>query len=163
MEELTKTSILSLLSQVDRKGMDNVISYLLHSDYFTAHCHHHHRFKGGLAEHSLGVYWAMRAFAPYLLDESCRIVALFHDLCTTHHKDYDAIGNHRHGQRSVDLLDVLEFELHEDERLAISRHMHHVPSSELNAGTMLWHFLHLCDSRSAQAKVNDCKLDGLEK
>ena len=107
MEELTKTGIISLLSQVNREGMGNVIAYLFESNYFTAHCHHHHRYKGGLAEHSLGVYWEMRALAPLLPDESCRIVALLHDLCTTRLEGYDDIARHLHGQRSLALLDVL--------------------------------------------------------
>lgn len=146
---LSKTEIISLLSDVNRDGMGNVIAYLEHSDYFTARCHHHHRFKGGLAEHSLGVYWTMRAFAPDLPDESCRIVALFHDLCTSRLEGYDAIGYHHHGQRSVELLDALGFDLHDDERLAISRHMHHVPSSERSSETELWYYLHLSDRKNA--------------
>lgn len=149
MEELTKTGIISLLSQVNREGMGNVIAYLFESNYFTAHCHHHHRYKGGLAEHSLGVYWEMRALAPLLPDESCRIVALLHDLCTTRLEGYDDIARHLHGQRSLALLDVLGLELHEDERLAICRHMHHVPLSEQSELTELWHYLHFCDRRNA--------------
>lgn len=145
----TKQQILSLLGDVDREGMDRVIAYLEHSDYFTAHCHHHHRYKGGLADHSLGVYWTMRAFAPELPDESCRIVALLHDLCTTHLAEYDAIGYHHHGQRSVDLLEALGFDLHDDERLAIGHHMHNVPITEHSSETDLWHFLHFCDRRNA--------------
>jgi hypothetical protein len=46
-------------------------------------------------------------------------------------------------------LDVLGFELLEDERMAISRHMHHVPQDELSEDTKLWYFLHLCDRQSA--------------
>lgn len=149
MSGQTKQQIISLLSDINREGIGRVIAYLEHSDYFTARCHHHHRFKGGLAEHSLGVYWSMRAFAPHLPDESCRIVALLHDLCTSHMEGYDTIGRHHHGQRSVYLLDALEFDLHDAERLAICKHMHHVPSSDLNPETELWHFLHFCDHRNA--------------
>ena len=145
----SKTQIISLLSDINREGIDNVIAYLEHSDYYSAHCYHHHRYRGGLADHSLGVYYEMRAFAPNLPDESCRIVALLHDLCTTHLEGYDAIGHHHHGQCSVDLLDALGFDLHDEERLAISHHMHHVPSSSLNSETELWHFLHFCDHRSS--------------
>jgi hypothetical protein len=43
----------------------------------------------------------------------------------------------------------LGFDLHDDERLAISRHMHHVPPYELNEKTKLWHYLHFCDRRNA--------------
>jgi len=145
----SKSQIIALLSDINREGIGNVIAYLEHSDYFSTHPYHHHRFEGGLAEHSLGVYWEMRAFAPDLPDESCRIVALFHDLCTTRLEGYDAIGYHHHGQRSAEMLDALGFDLHDEERLAISRHMHHVPPHELNEKTRLWHFLHFCDRRNA--------------
>ena len=145
----SKAQIISLLSDVNREGISNVIAYLHQSDYFTAHCHHH-RYEGGLADQSLDVYKKVRAIAPELPDESCRIVALFHDICTSHLEGYDAIAHHHHGQRSVDLLNVLGFDLHEDELLAISQHMHHVPWDKLSEDTKLWHFLHLCDKQSAK-------------
>lgn len=146
----SKAEVISLLSDVPRRGMDNVIAYLENSDYFTTHCHHHHRYVGGLADHSLGVYREMRKIAPDLPDDSCRVVALFHDLCTTKLEGYDEVGYHHHGQRSVDLLDVLGLELLDEERLAISRHMHHVPVSAHGDATKLWHFLHLCDRSNAK-------------
>jgi len=149
MTSNTKSEIVSLLSDVNREGISSVIGYLHHSDFFVAHCHHHHRYEGGLAAHSLDVYQQMRAMAPDLSDESCRIVALLHDICTSHSQGYDAVGHHHHGQRSLELLDTLGLELHEDERIAISRHMHHVPSAGLNKQTALWDCLHKCDKMSA--------------
>lgn len=145
----SKQEIISLLSDIEREGMGNVISYLVKSDYFTAHCHHHHRYKGGLADHSLGVYFEMIKMAPHLPDESCRIAALFHDLCTSHLEGLDEIGRHHHGQRSVDLLDVFGFELLNEERIAIANHMHHVPLSKMDETTELWHVLHTCDRKNA--------------
>lgn len=147
----TKQQVISLLGDINRKGMDNVIAYLERSDYFTAHCHHHHHYEGGLADHSLGVYWEMRASAPELPDESCRIAALLHDLCTSHLEGYDDIGRHRHGQRSERLLEALGLTLSNEEHLAISNHMHHVPSAERNLPTTaLWYWLHHCDRRNAR-------------
>lgn len=145
----SKSQILSLLGDVNRQRIDNVITYLFQSDYFIAYCHHHHRYEGGLADHSLDVYLRMRAIASELPDDSCRIVALLHDICTSHHEGNDAIGRHHHGQRSIDLLDVLGLELQEEERIAIRQHMRHVPFSLLSEDTKLWHFLHLCDKLSA--------------
>lgn len=142
-------TFVSLLKDINRESIGNVTAYLFQSDYFTAHCHHHHRYEGGLADHSLDVYKRMRALAPELSDESCRIVALFHDICTTHLEEFDSIGYHQHGQRSVALLDALGLELRDDERLAIRYHMHHVPLEEQSEATVLWHFLHLCDKLSA--------------
>ena len=156
MKVHTKDRIISLLSDINREGIVSVISYLHHSDYFTTHCHHHHRHDGGLAEHSLDVYQRMRIMKPELPDDSCRIVALLHDICTTHMEGYNVVGSHHHGQRSVDLLDVLGFELHPDERLAISHHMHHVPTSKQDEHTLLWHCLHQCDTLSAQSH-NSCR------
>jgi len=149
-----KVAIISLLGDVNREGIGNVIAYLFQSDYFTAHCHHHHRFEGGLADHSLDVYNRMRALAPDLSDESCRIVALLHDICTSHLEEFDSIGHHQHGKRSVALLDELGLELCDDERLAIRYHMHHVPLEEQSEVTKLWHFLHLCDKQSANDDKN---------
>lgn len=144
-----KTEIISLLSEIDRKGMERVIAYLDESDYFTTHCYHHHRYGGGLADHSLDVYHRMREAAPELPDESCRIAALLHDLCTTHLQGYNEVESHHHGKRSVELLKALGFELTEDEWVAISRHMHHVPTAEQNEQNMLWYYLHKCDKESA--------------
>ena len=149
MNASTKSEVISLLSDVNREGINSVISYLHHSDYFAARCYHHHRYEGGLADHSLDVYHRMREMAPDLPDESCRIVALFHDICTSRLFGYDAVSHRRHGQRSLDLLDTLGMKLREEERIAISRHMHHVPSAELNERTALWDCLHECDKRSA--------------
>ena len=148
----SKLEIISLLSDIDRDGMGNVIAYLINSDYFSAHCHHPPRYKGGLADHSLGVYHEMIDMAPHLSDNSCRIVALFHDLCTSHLEGYDEVGRHHHGQRSVDLLDVLGFELLDEERMAIANHMHHVPSSKMDETTELWHVLHTCDRKNANSE-----------
>lgn len=145
----SKAEIISLLSDVNREGIGSVINYLHHSDYFTASCHHHHRYEGGLADHSLDVYRRLRAMEPDLSDESCRIAALLHDICTSHLEGFNVIGRHHHGQRSVDILDALGLELHEDERLAICNHMHHVPLRQLNNKTRLWFCLHECDHTSA--------------
>lgn len=145
----SKAEIISLLSDVNREGISSVINYLHHSDYFTAHCYHHHRYEGGLADHSLDVYRRLRHMEPNLLDESCRIVALLHDICTTHMEGFNEIGSHHHGQRSVDMLDTLGLDLHDDERLAICKHMHRVPLHQLTIDTRLWFCLHECDHTSA--------------
>ena len=115
----TKEQIISLFSEIDRPGKDRVLSYLCQSTYFTAKCHSHHRFRGGLAMHSLGVYREMKAMNTGLPDESLRIVALLHDLCTSHHADYNHIGRGHHGGRSLALIGELGFQLTEEEKMAI--------------------------------------------
>ena len=53
-----KDTIVSLLRSVKRKGIEAVIRYLEDSGFFTApsSINRHHNWKGGLAEHCLGVY-----------------------------------------------------------------------------------------------------------
>ena len=149
-----KEQIISLFSEIDRPGKDRVLTYLCQSTYFTTPCHSHHRFRGGLAMHSLGVYREMKAMNTGLPDESIRIVALLHDLCTSHHTAYDHIGRHHHGGRSVALLDQLGFPLTEKERLAIGSHLHQVRWKEaghpFNKKAQLWNYLHMCDHLNAK-------------
>ena len=149
-----KEQIITLFGEIDRPGTDRILTYLSESTYFTARCHSHHRFRGGLAKHSLGVYREMKAMNTGLPDESIRIVSLLHDLCTSHHPEYDHIGCHHHGSRSVDLIDELGFTLTEEERLAIEKHMHRVPWKKpghpFNKKAQLWYYLHKCDHLNAE-------------
>ena len=85
----------SLLGQVKREGMDNLISFIKKSDFYTAPAstRYHSNFKGGLLIHSLNVYdrlyqklqnddaW-FRNGKTYS-DETLIIVALLHDVCKT--------------------------------------------------------------------------------
>ena len=71
----TKEDILALLQGINRPGIDNVIKYLKESSYFTARCHSHHQFRGGLAVHSLGVYNEFEKLNTGLPEDSIRIVS----------------------------------------------------------------------------------------
>ena len=149
----TKEQIISLFSEIDRPGKERVLSYLCQSTYFTAKCHSHHRFRGGLAMHSLGVYREMKALNTGFPDESLRIVALLHDLCTSHHADYNHIGRGHHGGRSLALIGELGFQLTEEEKMAIVKHMHPVHWKEaghpFNEKAQLWNLLRKCDHLNA--------------
>lgn len=94
-----KDTILSLLGRVEREGMDRLIDYLENKcDFFTAPAStkYHSAVKGGLARHSLNVFYRLlqlvsneqKMDGSYMgqndqLDQSVIIVALLHDICKT--------------------------------------------------------------------------------
>lgn len=93
---------------VHREGAENLLSFLLASDFFEApaSARYHSASAGGLCQHSLNVYDCLRAYLArprvqqvYKLtgedysEESVAIVALLHDLCK--------IGCYRPGFRNV--------------------------------------------------------------
>ena len=85
----------NLLGQVKREGMDNLISFIKKSDFYTAPAstRYHSNFRGGLLIHSLNVYdrlcqklqndevWFKNG--KTYSDETLIIVALLHDVCKT--------------------------------------------------------------------------------
>lgn len=114
-----KEEFISLLSSVKRPGIENLITWLEEkSDFFEApssSCYHG-AYEGGLCQHSLNVYHALKAGVEMtkslalaekqlddITDETLIIVALLHDLCKTNFyqketkvfKD-DATGNWHH-------------------------------------------------------------------
>lgn len=76
---------------IHREGLENLLTYLNNSDFYTAPCsgRYHGSYSGALVEHSLNVYQEFWNIAPiYGFDpsnieqvESSAIVCLFHDLC----------------------------------------------------------------------------------
>lgn len=85
--ELVKSTILNLLRDIHRSGMDNLINYLLSSDYFTAPAStkYHSNIPGGLAFHSLNVrnllFEKNKQFNLGISEESINITGLLHDFC----------------------------------------------------------------------------------
>ena len=97
MEE-NKAEIIALLELTGRDGIDKLINYLSKHDYFTAPAstQYHLSVAGGLAQHSLHVYYNMmelyfgadwRTLTEYttrdgaIEHDSIIIAALLHDLC----------------------------------------------------------------------------------
>lgn len=83
-----KERFLDLCSKVKRDGMNELISYLEGSDFFTcpASAKYHGAYEGGLLEHSLNVYdefERLRKAYPEatVKDDTAIIITLFHDLC----------------------------------------------------------------------------------
>lgn len=144
-----KLRIFSLLETTQRTGMDHVIDFLNNSLFFDIGCHRHHRYAGGLADHSLGVYDAALENNLSCDINSIIITTLLHDLGDLHYKNF-----HGHGRKSVAILADLKFELKPDEYHAIRFHMSHRPSIdhqtelhefEVARNEPLWNLLHLCD------------------
>ena len=165
----TKIEIKELLSSTEREGMENVIHYLEESGFYEApsSINRHHNWKGGLAEHCLGVYRIASELNNELPHESLVIAGILHDICKASKLYYDADGIiHRrhthikgHGRRSIKLLEQCGLLLTEDERLAIRWHMggHHASNEEraeverarLNP---LWKVIHKADQLDASGK-----------
>ena len=84
---MTKDNIINLWKLTDRPGINELITFLIDSDFFTAPCSvkHHLAKPGGLAEHSLNVYTLLsekaQRFCIQAPHESVIICALGHDLC----------------------------------------------------------------------------------
>lgn len=85
----------SILSSVDREGMDRLIKYFRKSDFYTAPAstRFHSCHEGGLLEHSLNVYDCLMSkhnseiwkdILNDVPDESLAIAALCHDTCKTY-------------------------------------------------------------------------------
>lgn len=81
-----KEEFLSIANTIERDGVKELISWLVSTDFFKAPAstRFHNSFEGGLCEHSLNVYHNLiqlkNLYCPEISDESCKIVALFHDL-----------------------------------------------------------------------------------
>lgn len=81
-----KGKIVSLLKETERYGIDNLIEAMEAKGFFAAPCSgaHHLSREGGLAEHSLNVYFGMleldKALGSELPADSIIICGLLHDL-----------------------------------------------------------------------------------
>ena len=115
--------IISLLSEVKRSGIDNLIKFIQDSDYLTtAQCHSHHKCPHGLMMHSLEVLDTMlQDNLAGIPRESLILTALCHDLGKAR-LDGKQIGRGGHPRRSLAILKKCGVELTEDERDAILNH-----------------------------------------
>ncbi|MBQ8072098.1 MAG: HDIG domain-containing protein [Bacteroidales bacterium] len=114
-----KERILSIIRSTGREGTEEVIGYLLGSNYFTRQNVSHHKQEGGLARHSLEVYDIMMSGRGKISPDSIAVAALFHDLGKTRK------GSGSHGDRAVAILRECGFPLSDDEKTAISTHHGH--------------------------------------
>ncbi len=79
-----KQRFLELLRSTNREGIEDFILFLEKTDFFTAPAStkFHNSFEGGLLQHSLNVYDALKKLVgDEWPDETIIIVALLHDVC----------------------------------------------------------------------------------
>lgn len=128
-----QNEIISLLMSTGRSGIERVLLYLDSCGFYTAPSSvgGHHNWKGGLAQHSLGVYREAVKANGGVSTPSIIIAALLHDVCKGRKFYVDAIGRikthhlhiHGHGYRSYVLLKNQGLNLSGEERRAIQYHM----------------------------------------
>lgn len=145
-----KEEFIELLKQIDREGMDKLIDFLNHSDFFEAPAstRFHGSFKGGLLEHSMKVYEILKTKTQD--SDSVKIIALLHDICKAnfYKVDYRNAKNEQgvwekvpyytvddtipygHGEKSVMMLSEF-IKLTPEERYAIRWHMGFTEPKEL--------------------------------
>jgi hypothetical protein len=167
--ERNKSEISSLLLETNRNGMRNIIRYLEESGFYEAPSStcRHHNWRGGLAEHCLGVYRIASDLNAGLPHDSIVIAGILHDICKASKLFYDSDGNIQrrhthikgHGLRSIKLLEKCGLLLTEDERLAIRWHMggHHASLEERREvesarNNPLWKLIHKADQLDASGK-----------
>ena len=51
-----KQAIIDRLRATKRENIENIIDYMENKGFFTYHCHRHHHYPGGLAEHAWQTY-----------------------------------------------------------------------------------------------------------
>lgn len=158
--------ILGLLRSTDRKGVEKVIAYMEKYDFFNvpSSIHHHHNYRGGLAQHVLAVYDLMRDYDPSLPADSVAIVSILHDICKADKWHYQSDGglrrNHgkdqRRGRKSIKILKDCGFDLTEAERLAIRWHMggHNAKAEDIDDAARarmepLWKVLFKCNKEDS--------------
>lgn len=124
-----KQAIIDRLRATKRENIEIVIDYMEKHGFFTYHCHRHHHYDGGLADHAWQTYQITLRLdaerctndsnAKKLDEDSIAIAAILHDLCDCSGLR-DIIG---HGRRSAKILKEIGFKLTQEEFLAIRFHM----------------------------------------
>lgn len=168
--ESNRQQIIGLLRSTRRAGIEQVIKYLDDNGFFIvpSSVHHHHNWKGGLAQHSLNVYKRAANWSTGdVSDDSLIIACLLHDICKADLLCYDRKGNlcrinrhtHGHGARSIRILERCHLDLLDTERRAIRWHMggnnaHSDENAEVNRTRkeVLWKYVYHADKEDAGRK-----------
>ena len=118
-----KERVLSMIREINRPGTETLIDYIDTTNYFTtAQCYSHHKYEGGLVDHSLEVLDAMlKNNDAGLSSESITVAALFHDLGKAT-VDGNKFSSSFHPIRSLQILNHCGYELTQEEADAISGH-----------------------------------------
>ena len=132
-----KGTIISLLRATGRENIESMIDWMEKNSFFEAAAskNMHNAFKGGLAKHSLDVYYEAMALnkSKGLPQSSVTLCALLHDVCKADQFYVDASGSPQcneykkrkgHGLRSVFIVTQTgKLPLNYDEAMAIWWHM----------------------------------------
>lgn len=179
---LKREKVKSLLSKVERPGMQELLEWLDTSGFYfaPASTRFHGSYEGGLIDHSLNVYETLVSMSNSmnfgLSNDSMIISALLHDVCKAdlYYKEGNKYMTNRqalaegHGQRSVMMIKKF-MELKVDEEAAIRMHMGMFASHEVgtyikeyplkemnhmfsNSGSFLVYGLHVADMTAAHFK-----------
>ena len=150
-----KQRIVDRLLETRRENVQSVIDYMEKHGFFRYHCHSHHRYEGGLADHAWQTYQiALVSDTSGLNTDSIAIATILHDLCDCSGMR-DITG---HGRRSAGILKQLGFKLTQDEFLAIRFHMglrnkQSDPHYREAKASRLCYLVHKSDGKSAGCKV----------
>lgn len=153
-----KEKFIELLKSTNRPGIEDLISFLEKTDFFTAPAstRFHGSFEGGLVEHSLKVYEVLDYKAKNnvlkleIPDDTIKIVSLLHDICKLNFYKVDyrnaknALGEwekvpyytiddtipYGHGEKSVMMISEY-IKLTPEEKYSIRWHMGYTEPKEL--------------------------------
>ena len=153
-----KEKFIELLKSTNRPGIEDLISFLEKTDFFTAPAstRFHGSFEGGLVEHSLKVYEILDYKAKNnvlkleIPDDTIKIVSLLHDICKLNFYKVDyrnaknALGEwekvpyytiddtipYGHGEKSVMMISEY-IKLIPEEKYSIRWHMGYTEPKEL--------------------------------
>ena len=125
---LQREKIIKLLRSTKRKGIETLIRFMDESNYFNCWgSFRHHKYNGGLAEHSLEVYDAALSNNSNCDKNSIIIASILHDLCKVQYDFPKETGDYftkGHGTKSVRIIeDYIGLKLTDEERRAIRFHM----------------------------------------
>ena len=153
-----KEKFIELLKSTNRPGIEDLISFLEKTDFFTAPAstRFHGSFEGGLVKHSLKVYEILDYKAKNnvlkleIPDDTIKIVSLLHDICKLNFYKVDyrnaknALGEwekvpyytiddtipYGHGEKSVMMISEY-IKLTPEEKYSIRWHMGYTKPKEL--------------------------------
>ena len=153
-----KEKFIELLKSTNRPGIEDLISFLEKTDFFTAPAstRFHGSFEGGLVKHSLKVYEILDYKAKNnvlkleIPDDTIKIVSLLHDICKLNFYKVDyrnaknALGEwekvpyytiddtipYGHGEKSVMMISEY-IKLTPEEKYSIRWHMGYTEPKEL--------------------------------
>jgi len=141
-----KNHTIELLRSTRRQGIEDVIDYLQTSNFFTAPGGGHHKYPGGLLDHSWEVYEFMTKsnVMGRLPKDSIIVTGLLHDLGKARKAGMFFRGHH--DQRSLAILRHFSVPLSVAEETAILHHQHSLKN-------------YLCPLRRTLS-LGDCKSTG---